>query len=421
MASSMKKFTIQKSRFCFSVVLLWAYVFASQAVVGQTGSINGKGADRKSSPKTEVAEIKLLASSIFHYAGKDGWKTTGDAYDFKLVNGHLQASDRGTGDYWHFSAPQKFLGDKKAAYGGLLLFELNQIANGSKTFHDHVLVLSDGKRELFYTVSPAKRSVGWVKFRIELVEGKGWTAKPEAKVDKRMLVQVLSNLKQLKINCEHTSAQEIGGLRNVRLYSVTSDCARYRKLMNDLAFEIQMASGSSNKTVGQMFAESKRVVSELTDRKEEVTDALIAAYDSIADAQKLLKENDDMSINPYNQKKLIGKGAVMGTSKALVKKLVARRFLLALGLAVDAIEAGNNLRVKIQKQKAFTEMLTRGKLAKDELRKLHQVLSAELHNEKLRLAKVTELKTEYENAYLNYGACRSVKSGSTIKPIPDKR
>jgi hypothetical protein len=68
----------------------------------------------------ETAEETILAESDFLW-DVDGWTTRGAAENFQHGQKMIKAADTGP-DMWYFVAPGKFLGAKRAAYGGKLSF-----------------------------------------------------------------------------------------------------------------------------------------------------------------------------------------------------------------------------------------------------------------------------------------------------------
>lgn len=68
----------------------------------------------------QASEATVLAESDFLW-DVDGWTTRGPAENFQHGQKMIKASDKGP-DVWHFVAPEKFLGAKRAAYGGKLSF-----------------------------------------------------------------------------------------------------------------------------------------------------------------------------------------------------------------------------------------------------------------------------------------------------------
>ena len=67
-----------------------------------------------------TGEEHVLAESDFLW-DVDGWTTSGAAEGFQHGQRMIKASDKGA-ETWHFVAPAKFLGAKRAAYGGKLSF-----------------------------------------------------------------------------------------------------------------------------------------------------------------------------------------------------------------------------------------------------------------------------------------------------------
>ena len=77
-------------------------------------------------------ELMILAESDFLW-DDDNWTVRGNASDFQHSNRMVKAADDGP-DEWYFVAPGKFLGAKRAAYGGTLsfkhgLFEYNRFVS----------------------------------------------------------------------------------------------------------------------------------------------------------------------------------------------------------------------------------------------------------------------------------------------------
>jgi len=68
----------------------------------------------------QASEETVLAESDFLW-DVDGWTTRGSAENFQHGQKMIKASDSGP-DTWFFVAPGKFLGAKRAAYGGKLSF-----------------------------------------------------------------------------------------------------------------------------------------------------------------------------------------------------------------------------------------------------------------------------------------------------------
>ena len=71
-------------------------------------------------PRATAEGETVLAESDFLW-DVDGWTTRGDAENFQHGQRMIKASDTGPA-IWYFVAPSKFLGAKRAAYGGKLSF-----------------------------------------------------------------------------------------------------------------------------------------------------------------------------------------------------------------------------------------------------------------------------------------------------------
>ncbi len=177
--------------------------------------VKGTCSDKAATDHAGVIKGRAIARSVF-VGSFDGWSISGDAREFKAHAGYISARDKGSGRLWYFKAPAKFLGDKSRAYGCGLTFELNQIKDGAPTFQWEVVRISDGTLDLIHR-NP-KPSGGWVRFAVPF-EASAWKHRKSKKaVTEADLKRVLSNLKLLLINCEHTTQHETGGLRNVVMY-----------------------------------------------------------------------------------------------------------------------------------------------------------------------------------------------------------
>jgi alkaline phosphatase D len=175
-----------------------------------------------------------LVSSTFD-SGDDAWRageflttsalTVAPAYFATGGNtgGYLRVPD--VAEWGAYHAPAKFLGNKAAAYGGSLSFDL-RIQESDPTTYSMVLI-SDGTTTLQFRSSPALGS--WNTFTVDLVASAGWQLSTNGKtagaaVSELQLQTVLSNLQTLRINSDWKTGADQVDLDNV-LLSSDSDVA----------------------------------------------------------------------------------------------------------------------------------------------------------------------------------------------------
>ena len=180
----------------------------------------------------------VLARSTFD-SGDEGWQIFGDAqgataqptYSATGGNpgGFLSAQDDVTGGYWYWEAPETFLGDQCAAYGGNLGFDLRQSDTSSQSDRADVILRSDVNGEIVTLVLDTAENPGtdWTSYTIALKETAGWTKEtltgptPTA----AEMRQVLSNLSQLLIRGEYRVGEDVGSLDNPTLVTTTLPAA----------------------------------------------------------------------------------------------------------------------------------------------------------------------------------------------------
>jgi len=155
----------------------------------------------------------------------DGWALAGDAGAPEYVEtggnpgGHICADDDVSGNTWYFDAPAKFLGDRSAAYGGDLQFDLKQSSTSSQ-FDNHDVVLRDGSRAVVYDFgnATAHPRTNWTHYSVPLdATADGWTWESGEPVGATAFENVLANLTALQIRGEYVSGSDRGCLDNVQL------------------------------------------------------------------------------------------------------------------------------------------------------------------------------------------------------------
>ncbi len=139
--------------------------------------------------------------------GDDGWTVAGGSFpeamapEWTETGGSPAAwvSARGTG-LWYWLAPDKFLGNLSAAYGGTLKFDLNQnVEAGNCIGREKLVILSGGGLEIYYD-APYKTQTSWTSYTVRLDETERWhDASTAAPVTRAGILAVLADLSQLKI------------------------------------------------------------------------------------------------------------------------------------------------------------------------------------------------------------------------------
>jgi hypothetical protein len=140
-------------------------------------------------------------------------------------SGHISASD-GEWDpnwYWYWVAPDKFLSDISAAYGGTLSFDLMQSQTDNQISPDDRYLSGDVFLEGIDTDLvldlPVNPGTDWTRYTLLLHESAGWTKNSHngfpATADE--IIAVLSNVESIKIRGEYRHGPDSGGLDNVVL------------------------------------------------------------------------------------------------------------------------------------------------------------------------------------------------------------
>jgi len=169
-----------------------------------------------------AAQRAILASSSFD-DGPGGWTVYGDAYNFAHratggdPGGYISAHDESMGADWGFQAPAAFLGDRSAAYGGSLDFELKQSVGDDQYDADDVVLFGGGTRIVLDT--PYNPASDWTPYSIPLDDSADWRritrTGPAASAED--IRQVLSDLEAIRIRGEFTRSLDSGALDNVVL------------------------------------------------------------------------------------------------------------------------------------------------------------------------------------------------------------
>lgn len=141
------------------------------------------------------------------------WSSTGG-----YSGGFLKGNDKATGEWWHYGAPAKFLGQKSAAYGRTLSFQLKQSDDTPQvSTMPHVIMGSD-TQSLVFQLSE-EPGTDWKAYTVPMMETAGWritTVDGEAPTQAEFR-SVLANLTKLHIRGEYSETRDTGGLDEVVL------------------------------------------------------------------------------------------------------------------------------------------------------------------------------------------------------------
>lgn len=178
-----------------------------------------------------VFQISSAQRSSFDL-NDEGWRVVGDVQGFTTIpeydstggnpGGHCYAVDVGTGDYWYWVAPDTFLGNKSAAFGKYLRFDLKQNKTTGQSNKADVIMEGDGIK-IFYD-TPYNPDLVWTHYDV-LLDTAGWernsyNSGQSVTVDD--FQQVLANLTRLWIRGEYSVYVDIGSIDNVILEPIPS-------------------------------------------------------------------------------------------------------------------------------------------------------------------------------------------------------
>lgn len=172
-----------------------------------------------------AAPLAQATSSTFD-SNTQGWTVLGDAEGPVTwvasggnPGGHVQIDDATLGGVTYFVAPAAYLGNRSAALGSLLRFDLMQVYSGSPSQFDaaDVVLVGGGRTLVFDTaVNPANGS--WTAYAVPLAAG-GWrlNSPTGAFASSAQLASTLGSLDALRIRAEFRTGPDIGRLDNVSL------------------------------------------------------------------------------------------------------------------------------------------------------------------------------------------------------------
>ena len=156
----------------------------------------------------------------------EGWSTDKDARDFRWEpsggnpGGFIAADDIGSGQYWRFSAPALFLGDRSASYGYSLSYELKQLGTVGTVTNQNDIEITGNDITLAYRFgfSPG---ADWTAFSANLIVGAGWMVGSEEATEAQIRA-VLDDVSSLSIRGEYRVGADSCGLDN---FVLGQECA----------------------------------------------------------------------------------------------------------------------------------------------------------------------------------------------------
>lgn len=114
---------------------------------------------------------------------------------------------------WYWSAPSRFLGDRSAFYGGILLFSLTQHNPTNQIERSDDLRLRG--QDLTVTLDLANPNSGWTQYVVWLHEDGGWKKANGDSASQADIKRVLSALEGIDIRGEYRTGMDRGGLDTV--------------------------------------------------------------------------------------------------------------------------------------------------------------------------------------------------------------
>lgn len=166
-----------------------------------------------------------LVSSHFK-KDSENWTIKGDAQgesadptyspEGGVADGFIHAKDDAAGGVWYFSAPEKYLGNKKDFYGRTLSYALFQKPRKDSQFDSPDIVLTNGENQVYYLVGDYPDTT-WTYYEVKISADKEWYFGHKGKevATEEQIKSVLSNLEKFWIRGEYRSGADWGGLDEV--------------------------------------------------------------------------------------------------------------------------------------------------------------------------------------------------------------
>ena len=162
----------------------------------------------------------VLARSAFNTSAQ-GWTAVGDTASpvtFMATGGnpggYVTVDDSATGGVMYWQAPAAFLGDKSAAYKGILRFDLRQSVNSDQFDTDDVILSGGGLTLTYNTATNPSLDPSWTRYTARLVKT-GWydqgAAAPATAAD---MQTALASISSLRIRAEYQTGPDNDDLDN---------------------------------------------------------------------------------------------------------------------------------------------------------------------------------------------------------------
>jgi hypothetical protein len=168
----------------------------------------------------------LMVSSTF-YSDSEGWSVEGTEGKISHdgSNGKIFVKDGGA-NAWYFVAPEKFLGEKSAAYNGKLTFNLGHYyfnSDDKKPIEADADIILESLCDWTLTTKVYKEYEMSHMYSVTLNEDSGWTdSRTSNPPDLMDFLGMLSNLKSIKIRGGYFVKEETTNLGDVQLLEGTA-------------------------------------------------------------------------------------------------------------------------------------------------------------------------------------------------------
>ena len=171
--------------------------------------------------------VRTTAATSTFDTGIEGWTAFGDVagvLNFDAANGHpggcAWVDDQASGGVMYYGAPSAFLGNKSAAYGTNLTFDLSQRYKGkADQFDDEDVILTGNGLTLAFDTAYNPTNNKWTSYSVLLSESAGWRlgSLSGAVATQAQVLSVLSNLSSLSIRAEYQTGADIDRIDNVTM------------------------------------------------------------------------------------------------------------------------------------------------------------------------------------------------------------
>lgn len=183
-----------------------------------------------------MSQVTLLTNTFD--TDDEGWNIFSDARDFQWASGvgnppgSVFAIDITSGAWWYFRAPDALLGNKSAAYGGTLSWQINCNARDASNNTIPDVVLIGAGMTLVYDLPQPVVNV-WHPYSVSLVETAGWriSSFTGAVPTEAQFRAVLANLTVMRLSGEFRTGADQAYLDNVAL---TGFCPSIGQAIGDL-------------------------------------------------------------------------------------------------------------------------------------------------------------------------------------------